>query len=211
MNENIYENELWIESRTMRPGGLQLTDEITRELRTTDKILDLGCGEGSTVNHLVSKGFRVIGLDISTKLIEYGRERYKVVELLKGDARKIPFPDQAFTVVLCECSIMAMEEQEKVLQEIYRIMDHGGTLLISDLYVKDTKSKQDIWNIETWIGSLENAGFLVNAVCDREWELKRFIFDAIWNDRTKILNQCCDRGKIDQALGYLSLTAVKKR
>lgn len=101
------------------------------ELRPNLKILDYGCGRGE----IVVAG-RKEGLDIYGSDIFYEGDRICIEELKKnnllGDAileienNRIPFPDEMFDLVISNQVFEHVEDLEKTLSEIYRVMKPGA-------------------------------------------------------------------------------------
>ena len=78
---SVYENEdmRGVTGDTLRPGGMFLTDRSIKicEFKHGDKILDVGCGMGVTVEKLKSiYNLDAFGVDPSIKLLELGKEKY---------------------------------------------------------------------------------------------------------------------------------------
>jgi SAM-dependent methyltransferase len=58
--------------------------------RPGDRILDLACGDGRYTYLLNTRGYRVVGLDLSKELITEGHDKYGSLNLVVGDMRVIP-------------------------------------------------------------------------------------------------------------------------
>lgn len=69
--------------------------------------LDIGCGEGLITSQIAAKyGIGMIGLDMVT--------RKNTGAFLVGDATRLPFKDETFSVVTCFSAIEHMELAEKI-------------------------------------------------------------------------------------------------
>ena len=107
-------------------------------LKSEDSILDLCCGQGRHVLELARRGFKVEGLDRSRYLIQKARAMSKKenlsVKFKEGDARKLPYGNDAFDVVMIMGNSFGYFETEKddlrVLREIYRVLKPWGRLLL---------------------------------------------------------------------------------
>ncbi|MBN2138497.1 MAG: methyltransferase domain-containing protein [Sedimentisphaerales bacterium] len=104
-----------------------------------DKILDLCCGQGRDVLELARRGFNnVEGLDRSRYLIQRAKAQAKKeglnVRLREGDARKLPYPADAFDAVMLLGNSFgyfeAAEDDVRVLREVFRVLKPWGKLLI---------------------------------------------------------------------------------
>jgi 2-polyprenyl-3-methyl-5-hydroxy-6-metoxy-1,4-benzoquinol methylase len=89
----------------------------------TDKILDLGCGEGYLVEKYRKSGYQITGLDL-----HYSSDFVK-----KGDIRHTFFENGEFDVILCLDVLehLSFVDQDSALKEISRIMKKDGIALLS--------------------------------------------------------------------------------
>jgi len=101
------------------------------------RILDVATGTGDlAIAALKLKPEQVVGVDISTKMLDVGRKKItnqklegKVV-LKTGDAEHLPFEDGAFDAVTSAFGVRNFENLEKGLTEMSRILADGGQAMI---------------------------------------------------------------------------------
>ncbi|NVO00496.1 MAG: class I SAM-dependent methyltransferase [Geobacteraceae bacterium] len=135
---------------TIRPGGLSLTDRAIEFCPFADgaELLDVGCGVGASVEHLRSRyGFDAKGIDISPKLIAEGLLTNPALPIFEGMAEALPCPDDSQDGILCECVLSLLTEPLQALAEFRRALRSGGYLMMSDMYNRDSLTRQ----IETWL------------------------------------------------------------
>ena len=94
------------------------------------KVLDAGCGGGSVAKFLVSKGFIVTGIDISSKMLEIARKEVPEAEFIECDMTKIAFPEDSFDGIVSLYAIFHVpKEKHKLLfRKFHEIMKHRGIL-----------------------------------------------------------------------------------
>lgn len=93
------------------------------------KILDIGCGTGVNLA-LFQKFGTVFGVDASPDAVQYCRQR-GFLNVQKGRAETLPFPDQTFDMVAAVELLEHMADDEKVLGEFLRVLKSGGRLFLT--------------------------------------------------------------------------------
>jgi sarcosine/dimethylglycine N-methyltransferase len=150
------------------------------ELSPNDRVIDLGCGYGSTARYIASRyGCTVIGQTISNeelKLANIRAERSSAKDLLTfewGDFHNIEYPDASFDVVWSQEAFLHGADKSRILSECYRVLKPGGTLIFSDILVRrDTPQADreriyarlntvDIWDFDDYTEALPKQGFTV--------------------------------------------------
>ncbi|MHA4808671.1 bifunctional demethylmenaquinone methyltransferase/2-methoxy-6-polyprenyl-1,4-benzoquinol methylase UbiE [Flavitalea flava] len=123
-------------------GGIDIywRKRAIRELKLLNplKVLDVATGTADMAimmtRHLPD--VRVTGIDISTGMLEMGRQKIAKlkledqVELMTGDSEAIQFPDHSFDAVTVAFGVRNFENLEKGLREILRVLRPGGRLVV---------------------------------------------------------------------------------
>jgi ubiquinone/menaquinone biosynthesis C-methylase UbiE len=96
-------------------------------------VLDIASGSGYGTNMLAKAAKKIYGVDIDKEAIAYAQENYgtKNTEFLVGDGEKIPLDDQSVDVVTTFETIEHIEDYNKFLDEVDRVLKPGGTVLVS--------------------------------------------------------------------------------
>jgi ubiquinone/menaquinone biosynthesis C-methylase UbiE len=103
--------------------------------RESGYILDVGCGTGNILLHLVNGQRKLFGIDLSKAMIDIAKERLgNQAELQTADAENLPFPEGAFDVLICNASFHHYPHPEKVLSEMQRVLKKDGVLIIGEGY-----------------------------------------------------------------------------
>jgi len=93
------------------------------------KILDVGCRDGMWLWMLHKNKFKnLFGIDISKKALEMASK--KGHNVTRGDAQKLPFPDEEFNFVSIIHTLEHCPEPLKVLAEIKRVLKPNGRILV---------------------------------------------------------------------------------
>ena len=130
---------------TLRPGGLELTDQLAGAagIGKAMKILDIACGKGATTMFLARKyECQVTGIDLSAQMISRAEGKVAaeglsgMISFCSGDAENLPFPDESFDVVVSECAFSLMPDKEKAAGEIHRVLRRSGRLAMTDIVLR---------------------------------------------------------------------------
>jgi ubiquinone/menaquinone biosynthesis C-methylase UbiE len=100
---------------------------------TPAKVLDLGCGPGHDVALLVARGFEVVGIDVSEKMVKEARKRVPTATFVQGDFRTMDFESETFDAVWSVGSLhhVAKTDLQAVLVKVYQYLKSGGAMFVS--------------------------------------------------------------------------------
>ena len=116
-------------------AGIQLEKVIVFP-GATDKTLDLGCGIGFWSSLFVRR-FEVQNLtsaDLTEEALRLCKLRVPSTIIIKENAEMLSFDDGVFDHVNCQGVIHHTPDTQKCLDEIYRVLAHGGTASVSVYY-----------------------------------------------------------------------------
>ena len=105
-------------------------------------ILDVATGTGDLAIAMAQTGAaQVIGLDLSPGMLEVGKDKVKakkldgIVDMVIGDSENLPFDDNSFDAVTVAFGVRNFENLQKGLQEIYRVLNPNGILVVLETSV----------------------------------------------------------------------------
>jgi SAM-dependent methyltransferase len=105
-------------------------------LETGAVILDLACGVGQQTVELASRGYSVVGFDLSLPMLsraaDEAQDRGQRINFLHGDMREMAF-DEMFDGIYCWSTSFGYFDEERnlaVLQRIHRALRKGGNFLL---------------------------------------------------------------------------------
>lgn len=88
-----------------------------------ERILDLGCGEGSLTEQIAARGAAVVGIDSSPDMVAAARARGLDARLMKGEALTF---ESEFDAVFSNAALHWMRDQDRVLGGVARALTGGG-------------------------------------------------------------------------------------
>ena len=92
-------------------------------------VLDVGCGVGQVVGRLHQQGFQVYGVDVSEPNIDRAKKVCPNCQVYNG--KLLPFKDSFFESVGAFNVLEHVEEPEAFIQELVRVCQSGGKVIIS--------------------------------------------------------------------------------
>lgn len=93
--------------------------------------LDLGCGRGIYTRIMKEAGFMVCGIDLSKEEIYWARKFSKNIVFMEKSIESLPFKDNTQDLIICSEVLEHMDNPEKALFEIKRVLKKGGYAIIS--------------------------------------------------------------------------------
>lgn len=96
----------------------------------SDTVLDLGCGEGNSVDFFrdLNSTVKWFGLDLESSP-EVNRREREDANFIKFDGIKIPFADEYFDIIFCQQVLEHVRYPTSLLKEVSRVLKPGGYLL----------------------------------------------------------------------------------
>ncbi|MFB6346189.1 MAG: class I SAM-dependent methyltransferase [bacterium] len=163
--------------------------DIVEMLNVEDgmNVLDLGTGSGAFLPELVEKvgdAGNVYGVDVSTDWLSHAREfvieqDLNTVSLLRNSDKSLPLRDRLVDRALAVCLLHELTHPEPFLEEVYRVIKPGGTVLILEWANKSTEEgppvehRLSFQEARNW---LETAGF--DSVRRNDWTDSNYVITA---------------------------------
>lgn len=126
---------------SMRESGSELVRRLG--LSRGDKVLDLGCGDGTTALPAAELGAEVLGVDIARNLVEAGNRRATERGLTnckfqEGDASQLEgLADKSFDFVVSIFGAMFAPKPFEVAKEMVRVAKSGGKIVMGNWIPND--------------------------------------------------------------------------
>jgi len=149
---------------SMRTSG----EEVSRSLGITPgiKVLDLGCGDGTTAIPSAQLGAVVLGVDIASNLVEAGNRRVQEAGLTnirfeEGDATDLKaLDDNTFDLVVSVFGAMFAPRPFDVAKEMYRVAKPGGRIFMGNWIPNDPTLVAQILRISSAYSPPPPEGFV---------------------------------------------------
>src|SRR3954447_9701456 len=126
---------------TMRQSGKEFVQ--TLDIKPTMRVLDLGCGDGTTALPAASRGADVLGVDIAANLVARGNARAQEAGLynlhfIEGDASNlVAIDDGRFDLVISVFGAMFAPRPLDVAREMVRVTRPGGRIVMGNWIPND--------------------------------------------------------------------------
>jgi ubiquinone/menaquinone biosynthesis C-methylase UbiE len=169
---------------TKHIGGIEATNELLSlcHIKDAHEVLNVGCGIGVGSAYIATKhNCRVVGVDISEKMIEWSRRRARQerveskVEFRTADVLDLPFEGDRFDVVFAESVLIFVEDKARAISECVRVTKPGGYVGLNEgVWIKQPSPElieqvKDaigpfIPTSETWLALWEASGLQERVV-----------------------------------------------
>jgi SAM-dependent methyltransferase len=132
----------YIATRSEKSPDVQLLTELVKRLPKQARVLDAGCGAGVPITRILSRSFKVTGVDFSEKQIELARRLVPRANFLKADMTRLTFPESSFDAI---CSFYAIihiprRKHRQLLRDFHNMLKPQGLALLC-LGADDIKSQ----------------------------------------------------------------------
>ncbi len=185
---------------SFHPGGLGLTRRLGELLNVSRdyRVLDAASGPGSSALFLAREfDCDVIGLEYgeeSARRANADTQQHAAREHVHfgcGDAERLPFPDQSFDRIICECAFCTFPDKPTAAAEFYRVLRPGGLIGITDV-IREGPLPEALDPVLAWIACigdaqpvagyqlfLEQVGFQIDLVESHDQALHEIVDKAM--------------------------------
>ena len=139
-------------------------------LTSGSSLLDVGCAKGFMLHDLAQliPGITVKGVDVSEYAIENAIEDMEP-HVQVADARKLPFADKSFDVVIAVNTVHNLERADcaQALREIERVNRKGAFVTVDAYRTEEEKARMFAWNltaktimsVDEWVAFFNEVGY----------------------------------------------------
>src|SRR6187399_886899 len=174
-------------AETMRESGEALVQRLA--ITKGMKVLDLGCGDGTTAMPAAKLGADVVGVDIAQNLVEAGNRRAREhgltnLKFQQGDASNLEqVPDKSFDLVVSIFGAMFAPKPFDVAKEMVRVTRPGGRIVMGNWIPNDPTLVAQILKISSNYTPPPPEGFVSPMTWGQEQNvLERFTAAGIPKD-----------------------------
>jgi SAM-dependent methyltransferase len=130
---------------------------VLQNIRSSDMVLELGCGYGRVLGQIARKAKLAVGIDTSTESLLLGKKMLrdsKNCVLLKMDAVQLQFLDQTFDRLICvQNGISAFHVNQKdLIRESIRVTKRRGKVIFSSYSDKFWKDRLEWFRLQSKAG-----------------------------------------------------------
>ncbi len=97
-----------------------------------ERVLDIAAGTGASSAAFAKTGAEVVAVDFSKGMIAEGRKRHPDLTFVEADAQELPFPTDSFDVVTISFGLRNVNDPQKALKEMKRVLRPGGRLVVCE-------------------------------------------------------------------------------
>lgn len=133
--------------------------EALLKILNYEVVADLGAGEGTLSQLIAQRAQKVIAIDNSQKMVEFGERMAREnklpnLEYRLGDIESPPIDDQSVDLAIFSQALHHAAQPAQALAEAYRILKPGGYLVVLDLLQHSFEKARELY-FDTWLGFAE--------------------------------------------------------
>jgi SAM-dependent methyltransferase len=116
-----------------KPFDRLLLDQFAEQVRDLGWVSDIGCGPGHVARYLHDRGVRVVGIDLSPRMIECARKLHPIIEFRQADMEALPVANGTWAGIVAFYSLIHVPRDRVVatLREFRRVLRPRGLLLLA--------------------------------------------------------------------------------
>jgi len=164
-----------------KPQDCELLDRFAKKMYGLGFVYDLGCGPGHVTRYLSERGVSIIGIDLSSRMVEQAQKLNPGIMFQTGNMASLDIQDGSAAGIVAFYSIIHFPREQvvSVLREFRRVLQPGGLLFLA------FHQGQEVRHMEEWWGQrvrldfafftreemehcLTQAGFEVDECIERE-------------------------------------------
>ena len=139
MTSQEYWNKVAREKTFSTPFQL---DIYKKYVKKDDRILDIGCGYGRTLEELQNAGYNyLIGIDFSKEMIKLAKTKNPSIDFRPTNGSFLDFPDDSIDSVILLAVLTCIpdkDNQKQLIGEVHRVLKKEGIIYINDYLLNDT-------------------------------------------------------------------------
>ncbi len=156
------------------------------KLKKGDLVLDMACGMGHNFPYLaeaVGEGGNIIGFDYSPDMLANAKKRimkegWRNVEIVQGDAAKLPYPEDHFDGAICTLAMSVIPDYKEALRRMVRVVKPRKHVVVIDvrLFEGIPRMLNPLWDYSNRLlgaadirrDTVQDMKILLDAVCVEE-------------------------------------------
>ena len=177
---------------SMRQSGEAFAKSL--ELSQPLRVLDLGCGDGTTALPLAQHGAEVVGIDIARNLVDAGNRRAAAAGLTRlkfqeGDASNLEgVNDHSFDVTVSMFGAMFAPKPFDVAKEMVRVTKPGGRIVMGNWIPRDPTFVSQLLKISNSFMPPPPEGFISPITWGVEANvIERFVQAGVASDKISMV------------------------
>ena len=149
-------------TREISPDQLAANiDILTKEIQDREPVLEVGIGTGRIGLPFAATGRRLIGFDLSMRMLDKLRRKSETLPVVQADATSMPFRNDTFGSAYAMWVLHLIADWPDALREMRRVVRPGGVVLVTIGGIRGFNQgpwEEMIWDLREATGIDENLG-----------------------------------------------------
>lgn len=181
--------EDWVKDHNSDAWWIEGTDYFLSQLSKGSKILDVGCGGGIKTKYISEKGYKVIGIDFSDKMIEIAKRENPELDFEVFDMFNINTIGQKFDGIFAQASLLHIPKDRafEILEKMKNVLNNGGLLYVAVKGKRDDGLDEEI-KVEDDYGYQYERFFSYFSLDELKKYFNKLNLEIIWDSGESLNN-----------------------
>jgi len=105
---------------------------LQKNIKKDSSVLEIGCGDGRSLNYIVDLADKIVGIDIDEKAINDAKSKLDGIDFEVADGKNLPFKDNSFDYIICMTTPANFgDDKDKFYFEMKRVVKESGEIILS--------------------------------------------------------------------------------
>lgn len=165
--------DYWEKTLSVMPESYKMWFDLEKKylqknIKKNSSVLEIGCGDGRSLNYIINLASKIVGIDIDEKAINDAESNLDGIDFRVADGKNLPFKDSSFDYIICMTTPANFgDDKDKFYSEMKRVVKYDGEIILSVFNEDALEERMKSYKtIGLKIKSVEKGKIIFSDSCD---------------------------------------------